>query len=192
MSLMDILANPFLKILTSNEIRHIIKDVVLQGQLSVNDNIAEFDRFLRQCDNIEKINIPGIRGLNRINVNIKDVLSKKMYQLSKNIVNNKNFFNKDLEKNIYFNDKHHLISLNILNYAINPKANSKDFSNNLKRILKSRTHKLSYDGKYLINNGMKQGKMMGEVLKHIENEWIKNNFKIDKERVKEIIRLHSN
>ena len=39
---------------------------------------------------------------------------------------------------------------------------------------------------------MKQGKMMGEVLKHIENEWIKNNFKIDKERVKEIIRLHSN
>ena len=37
---------------------------------------------------------------------------------------------------------------------------------------------------------MKQSKIMGEVLKQIENEWIKNNFKINKERVKKIIRLH--
>ena len=33
---------------------------------------------------------------------------------------------------------------------------------------------------------------MGKVLKEIEEEWIKNNFKITKERVKEIIRSHSN
>ena len=39
---------------------------------------------------------------------------------------------------------------------------------------------------------MQQGLLMGKVLKEIEEEWIKNNFKINKERVKEIIRLHSN
>ena len=39
---------------------------------------------------------------------------------------------------------------------------------------------------------MQQGSLMGKVLKEIEEEWIKNNFKITKERVKEIIRLHSN
>ena len=127
--------------------------------------------------------------------NISNNIKENLNLFAKNLKllkENKNFFNKDLEKNIYFYGKRHLISLNILNYVINPKTNSKDFSNNLKRILKSRTHKLSFDGKYLINNGMKQGKVMGEVLKQIENEWLNNNFKIDKERVKEIIRLHLN
>ena len=36
---------------------------------------------------------------------------------------------------------------------------------------------------------MKQGSLMGKVLKKIEEEWIKNNFKISKERVKEIIKF---
>ena len=34
--------------------------------------------------------------------------------------------------------------------------------------------------------------LMGKVLEAIKEEWIKNNFKITKERVKEIIRSHSN
>ena len=33
---------------------------------------------------------------------------------------------------------------------------------------------------------------MGKALKEIEEEWIKNNFKITQERVKEIIRSYSN
>ena len=43
-----------------------------------------------------------------------------------------------------------------------------------------------------MKNGMKQGSLIGKVLKEIEKEWINNNFKISKERVKEIIQLHSN
>ena len=39
---------------------------------------------------------------------------------------------------------------------------------------------------------MKQGSQMGKVLKKIEKEWINNNFKISDEKMKEIIRLHSN
>ena len=46
--------------------------------------------------------------------------------------------------------------------------------------------------KYLKENGMKEGLLMGKVLKKIEEEWVKNNFQITKERVKEIIRLQSN
>ena len=42
-----------------------------------------------------------------------------------------------------------------------------------------------------MENGMQQGSLVGKVLKKIEAEWIKNNFKISKERIKEIIRLHS-
>ena len=167
-------------------------------------HLSRLDRVLKICDysHLDRNLLLAILLIDEQNsheyfshkYNISNNIKENLNLFAKNLKflkENKNFFNKDLEKNIYFNDKHHLISLNILNYAINPKANLKDFSNNLKRILKSRTHKLSYDGKYLINNGMKQGKMMGKVLKQIENEWIKNNFKINKERVKEIIRLHS-
>ena len=39
---------------------------------------------------------------------------------------------------------------------------------------------------------MEEGLLMGKVLKKIEEEWVKNNFQITKERVKEIIRLQSN
>ena len=68
----------------------------------------------------------------------------------------------------------------------------KDFSKILKKILKSKTHQLNIDGKYLIDNGMKQGSQIGRVLKKIEEEWIKNDFQISEDQMKEIIRLHSN
>jgi hypothetical protein len=43
-----------------------------------------------------------------------------------------------------------------------------------------------------MENGMQARSIIGKVLKEIEKEWIKNNFKITKERVKEIIRSHTN
>ena len=122
---------------------------------------------------------------------IKDNLNSFAKYL-KLIQENKDFFNKDLEKNIYLFDKNFLINLNILNFVIHPKLKYKDFSETLKKILKSKTHKLSIDGKYLIKNGMRQGSSVGKVLKAIEEEWLKNNFQISKKRVKEIIQIHSN
>ncbi len=126
-----------------------------------------------------------------ISNNIKDNLNSLAKNL-KLIKENKGFLNKDLEKNIYLLDKNYLIDLNILNFAVNPSIKLKDFSEVLRNILKSKTHKLNIDGKYLIDNGMQQGSLMGKALKKIEEEWIKNNFQITKERVKEIIRSHSN
>ena len=122
---------------------------------------------------------------------IKDNL-KSFAKYLKLIRENKDFFNKDLEKNIYLFDKNFLINLNILNFVIHPKLKYKDFSETLKKILKSKTYKLSIDGKYLIKNGMRQGSSVGKVLKVIEEEWLKNNFQISKKRVKEIIQIHSN
>ncbi len=123
--------------------------------------------------------------------NIKEALTLFAKNL-KLVKENKDFLHKDLEKNIYLYDKNHLISLNILNFVINTKVKSKDFSDTLKKILKSPTHKFTIDGKFLMDNGMQQGSLIGKVLKEVEAEWIKNGFKINKERVKEIIRLRSN
>ena len=127
--------------------------------------------------------------------NISNDIKENLNSFAKNfklIRENKDFFNKDLEKNIYLYDKDYLINLNILQYVINLKFKYKDFSETLKKILKSKTHKLSIDGRYLIKNGMKQGSAVGKVLKEIEEEWLKNNFQISKDRVKEIIRIYSN
>ena len=85
-----------------------------------------------------------------------------------------------------------MINLNILNFVINSSTKLKDFSDILSKILKSKTHKFNIDGKYLIENGMQQGSLVGKALKEIEEEWIKNNFQITKERVKEIIHSYAN
>ena len=77
-----------------------------------------------------------------------------------------------------------------MNFVINTKYKINDFSQNLRKILKSKTHKFKVDGNFLKDNGMKQGAMMGKVLKIVEKEWIKNNFKISKKQIQEIIRLN--
>ena len=122
--------------------------------------------------------------------NIKDKL--KLFDKNLRLIKeNKEFFNKDLEKNIYLYDKNHLINLNILNFVISSKIKLNNFSETLKRIIRSKTYKFEIDGKYLMKYGMQEGSLIGKVLKEIEKEWMTNNFKISKERVKEIIRLHS-
>ena len=78
------------------------------------------------------------------------------------------------------------------NYVIDKKYRIKDFSENLKKILKSKTHIFKIDGNYLMDIGMEQGALMGKVLKKIEEEWIKNNFKITKDEIKKIIKSSSN
>ncbi len=126
--------------------------------------------------------------------NVSNNIKEKLNLLANNLrllKENKNFFTTDLEKNIYLNDKNHLIELNILNFIINTKIKFEDFSENSSRILKSKTPHFTIDGKYLMENGMHQGFLVGKVLKEIEQEWINNNFKISKERVQEIIRLNS-
>jgi hypothetical protein len=67
----------------------------------------------------------------------------------------------------------------------------REFSETLKKILQSKVHVFPINGKYLIDNGMKEGSVLGKVLKMIEEEWISSQFKISKDRVKEIIELNS-
>ena len=126
-----------------------------------------------------------------ISNNLKEELNSFALNL-KMIKENKNFFSKDLEKNIYLYDKNHLTNLNILNFVINDKVKTDDFFNTFKRILKSKIHKFTIDGKYLMKNGMQEGALMGKVLKKIEEEWIRNDFKITKVKVQEIIKSYSN
>ena len=102
--------------------------------------------------------------------------------------NDKDFFEKDLLKNVYLNGKNHLINLNLINFSINSKVKEKDFSKIFNKILKIKVPKFPIDGEYLKQKGMKEGQSLGKVLKILEKEWINNNFKISNERIEEIIK----
>ena len=129
-----------------------------------------------------KYNIPN---------NINESLNSLANDL-RSLKENKDFFGKDIEKNIYLNTKHYLIDLNILNYVCSTKYKLKDFSEKFKKILQSKTFVFPFDGKYLIQNGMQEGAKIGRVLKTIEKEWMNNNFQISKDRVREIIKYNTN
>ncbi len=169
------------------------------------ENLKRLERLVKICDytQVNKELLLAVLLIDEKNnheyfihkYNVSNNIKENLFMLAKNLIlikGNKDFFKKDLEKNIYLNDKNHLINLNILNFVINEKFKFKDFSDTLKKILQSKIQKFPVDGKYLMDNGMKQGSQMGKVLKKIEEKWIKNNFKISEDQMKEIIRLHSN
>ena len=104
------------------------------------------------------------------------------------IKNDKNFFEKDLIKNIYLNGKNQIIALNLINYSMNLKIKLNTYSENFRKILKTKVPLFTINGEFLKQKGMKEGQSLGNVLKSLEKEWINNNFKISNEKIEEIIK----
>ena len=126
--------------------------------------------------------------------NVSSKIKETLKKLSSNLIEvkkNKNFFGKDLIRNVYFYGKEHLINLNIINFSINPKIKIDEFLKILNLVLKSNVPKLHVNGEYLKKNGMKEGESLGKVLKKIESEWANNNFEISNERIKDLIKIYS-
>ena len=126
--------------------------------------------------------------------NVSSKIKETLKKLSSNLIEvkkNKNFFDKDLIRNVYFYGKEHLINLNIINFSINPKIKIDEFLKILNLVLKSNVPKLHVNGEYLKKNGMKEGESLGKVLKKIESEWANNNFEISNERIKDLIKIYS-
>ena len=126
--------------------------------------------------------------------NVSSKIKETLKKLSSNLIEvkkNKNFFGKDLIRNVYFYGKEHLINLNIINFSINSKIKIDEFSKILNLVLKSNVPKLHVNGDYLKRNGMKEGESLGKVLKKIESEWANNNFEISNERIKDLIKIYS-
>ena len=124
---------------------------------------------------------------NRIKENLKKIALQLTY-----IKKNKDFFEKDLKKNVYIFGKSHLINLNLINFSINSKIKTQEFFKITKKILGSNVPKFKIDGDYLKKNGMREGESLGRALKLIEKEWINNNFEISNKRVKELIEKNFN
>ncbi len=126
-----------------------------------------------------------------ISNNSKDIL-KQCNSCYKILKKDKRFFKQDLYKNMYIYGKENMTFLLTLNFTENSKILLSEFLNISKRIKNYKILKLPFDGKYLMENGLNQGVLIGQVLRKIEEEWVENNFKISEDRVKEIVKLNTN
>ena len=123
--------------------------------------------------------------------NVSNELKENLNIIAKNfktLQKNKEFFQKDIKKNIYFFGKNHLITLNALYFASNKKVKLESYLNVLDNIKKINIPKFLFDGNYLKEKGMKEGALIGKTLKQIENEWLDNDFKVSNKRVLNIIK----
>jgi hypothetical protein len=55
------------------------------------------------------------------------------------------------------------------------------------KIEKIRIPKFPFDGKYLMNKGLNEGKSIGIMLEKLEKNWIENNYSLSDKKINEII-----
>ena len=122
--------------------------------------------------------------------NISNKLKNDLKLLAKNYENfnqNKNFFQSDLKKNIFYFGKYHMRQLNILKFLLSNKIKLSDYFHTSNIIDKISLPRFPFDGNYLKNQGIKEGKILGKTLKLLEDEWIANDFKIPDQKLSKII-----
>ncbi|MDC0472627.1 CCA tRNA nucleotidyltransferase [Pelagibacteraceae bacterium] len=99
----------------------------------------------------------------------------------------KNFFKKNLKKNIYFFGKKKLKKINTIFFLINKNITYKEYTKFIESINKTTIPSFPYDGKYLISKGLNEGKKIGQVIKELEKSWIENNYELADSLANEII-----
>mgnify|MGYP001189446742 FL=1 len=113
-------------------------------------------------------------------------------QYLKEIKKNKNFFKKDLKKNIFYHGKNKIKLLFILNFIYNKKIKVEDLKIFISKIEKISIPSFPINGTYLIDKGIKKGKNVGKIIKKIEKQWIENDFNLNSEKIDNLLKKNSN
>ena len=106
----------------------------------------------------------------------------------KEIQSNKNFFKRDISKNIFKFGKERIKSLFFLYSLTRKNFKLKEIIQNFSRIDSIIVPKFPITGDYLINRGIKSGKKMGEAINEIKNKWLENDFNLDSEQITKTIK----
>ena len=99
----------------------------------------------------------------------------------------KNFFKKDLKKNVYKLEKKNILKLIGFIYCTEKKISVNLLKKILSDIEKIEIPNFPFNGKYILDQGMENGKKIGFALKEMEKEWIKNNFNLNTQEANLII-----
>ena len=104
---------------------------------------------------------------------------------------NKNFFVKDLKKNIFYHGKNKTESLAKFYFISQSKKNYANLVNILKKIELTYIPEFPLTGKDLLERGLQSGRKVGEILKKIEKKWIENDFNLKDEELKNLIKKYT-
>tara|TARA_B100001142_G_C13784065_1_gene442283 strand:- start:74 stop:496 length:423 start_codon:yes stop_codon:yes gene_type:complete len=127
--------------------------------------------------------------LYKFNISNKDKKRiKNIDNFFKEKVNSKSFAENNMNKFFYYNGKE--TTIDILNYRM-IKLKKDDYSLNelCKNYENSVAPIMPINADLLMKNyEIPEGKLLGEKLKLIEEEWVKNNFKISDQQVENIVK----
>ena len=102
---------------------------------------------------------------------------------------NKNFFSKDnLSKILLKNGKENLID--VLDYKILMTKKNKNYFIDLKKyFIELQIPVMPVKAEYLIEKfDLKEGKLLGSIIREIEEHWLNNNFKISNDKIEDIVK----
>ena len=99
----------------------------------------------------------------------------------------RNYLKKDLKKNVYRLGKDNIKKLLGFIYCAESKISTNLLNNIINEINKIEIPNFPYNGQYLIDQGLVDGKKIGFALKKLEKEWVQNDFNLKTEEAVSIV-----
>ena len=146
------------------------KDIILSSMLIDSSDNHEYFSHKYRVSNETKNNL--------------NFYSKQLKEINKN----KNFFTKDLKKNIFYYGKDKVKSIFLIFNIVDEKVSASRIKNFIKKIDEISIPKFPITGNYLLEQGVDSGKKVGEIMKKIEKKWIENNFNLEQEQIDILIK----
>jgi len=99
----------------------------------------------------------------------------------------KNYLKKDLKKNVYSLGKNNIKKLLIFIYCTDLKFSTKLLTKIIGEIDKMNIPDFPFNGQYLIDKGLQDGRKIGYALKELEREWVQKNFNLKTSEITSIL-----
>ena len=197
----DRIHNEFFKILNSANPYFVINVMKKIGILDILFEKKVETKFFKKLLSIEKKNSITTDQILRFvslvpNIKKNHLSNFKMFNFSKKdkqkllLLTNQEFkiHNKlqknEIERILYSIDKQSLVSLVVLSWALSAnKTINKDWMSILSQISKINVPTFPLKALDLLNFGLKEGPIIGEIFKEIEQEWIDSSFELNKEEL---------
>jgi poly(A) polymerase len=146
-----------------------------------NKNSLKIDQFLKFVSLAPNANKNHLSELKMFNFSKKD--KKKLLLLTNQELKIHNKLEKnDIERILYSIDKQSLVGLAILSWALSTnKIIDKEWISILDQIRNLKVPIFPLKAKDLLNFGLKEGPIIGEIFSEIEQDWIDSNFELNKE-----------
>jgi poly(A) polymerase len=99
----------------------------------------------------------------------------------------KNYLKKDLKKNFYRLGKNNIKKLLMFIYCVDSKFSTKLLNNLVEDVDKMNIPEFPFNGQYLIDQGLLDGRKIGYALKELEREWVQKDFNLKTSEIISIV-----